>query len=139
MIRKLLLGALVLLGSAVFGRGAEAADLRKVSIQIDGAAVPYYAPLYLAQEKEYFTEQGLDVEFYYSAGADIVKNVGVGNVEFGFPNTDSVIVGRGAGIPVKVVHTTYQHELGATIFKPSGRLSGRNTCTSRRPAPPKAT
>ena len=43
MIRKLLLGALVLLGSAVFGRGAEAADLRKVSIQIDGAAVPYYA------------------------------------------------------------------------------------------------
>ena len=80
MIRKLLLGALVLLGSAVFGRGAEAADLRKVSIQIDGAAVPYYAPLYLAQEKGYFAEQGLDVEFYYSAGADIVKNVGVGNV-----------------------------------------------------------
>ena len=124
MIRKLFLGALVLLGSAVFGRGAEAADLRKVSIQIDGAAVPYYAPLYLAQEKGYFAEQGLDVEFYYSAGADIVKNVGVGNVEFGFPNADSVIVGRGAGIPVKVVHTTYQHGLGATIFKRSSGISG---------------
>ena len=124
MIRKLLVGALVLLGSAVFGRGAEAADLRKVSIQIDGAAVPYYAPLYLAQEKGYFAEQGLDVEFYYSAGADIVKNVGVGNVEFGFPNADSVIVGRGAGIPVKVVHTTYQQGLGATIFKRSSGISG---------------
>ena len=54
----------------------------------------------------------------------MVKNVGVGNVEFGFPNADSVIVGRGAGIPVKVVHTTYQHGLGATIFKRSSGISG---------------
>ena len=32
----------------------EAGGLRTVSIQIDGAAVPYYAPLYMAQEKGYF-------------------------------------------------------------------------------------
>ena len=31
----------------------EAGGLRTVSIQIDGAAVPYYAPLYMAQEKGY--------------------------------------------------------------------------------------
>lgn len=122
-MRKILSVFVVLLVGVVLCRGAEAAELRKVSIQIDGAAVPYYAPLYLAQEKGYFAEQGLDVEFYYAAAADIVKNVGVGNVEFGFPNADSVIVGRAAGVPVKVVHTTYQHGLGATIFKKSSGIA----------------
>lgn len=134
MARKWLWGMLCLLAGVAFCGGADAADLRKVSIQIDGAAVPYYAPLYLAQEKGYFAEQGLDVEFYYSAGADIVKNVGVGNVEFGFPNADSVIVGRGAGIPVKVVHTTYQHGLGATIFKRSSGISGPADLKGRKVA-----
>lgn len=94
----------------------EAADLKTVSIQIDGAAVPYYAPLYIAQEKGFFAEEGLNVEFYYAAAADIVKNVASGNVEFGFPNADAVVAARAQGIPVKVVSTTYQEGLGAIIF-----------------------
>ncbi|GAA0729169.1 ABC transporter substrate-binding protein [Clostridium malenominatum] len=98
---------------------ADKKELKKVSIQIDGAAVPYYAPLYVAKEKGYFKEQGLDVEFYYAAAAEIVKNVAAGNVEFGFPNADSVLIAKTQGIPVKVVHTTYQNGLGAAIFKTS--------------------
>lgn len=100
-----------------------AGDLKKVSIQIDGSAVPYYAPLYLAQEKGYFAEQGLDVEFYYAAAADIVKNVAAGNVEFGFPNADAVVAAKAQGIPVKVVHTTYQEGLGAIIFGSDSGIS----------------
>lgn len=95
---------------------AENTDLKTVSIQIDGSAVPYYAPLYLAQENGLFAEEGLNVEFYYAAAADIVKNVAAGNVEFGFPNADAVVAAKAQGIPVKVVHTTYQEGLGAIIF-----------------------
>ena len=102
---------------------APAGDLKKVSIQIDGSAVPYYAPLYLAQEKGYFAEEGLDVEFYYAAAADIVKNVAAGNVEFGFPNADAVVAAKAQGIPVKVVHTTYQEGLGAIIFGSDSGIS----------------
>jgi len=91
-------------------------ETKTVSIQIDGAAVPYYAPLYVAQENGYFAEEGLNVEFYYAAAADIVKNVASGNVEFGFPNADAVVAAKSQGIPVKVVHTTYQEGLGAIIF-----------------------
>ncbi|PYG90304.1 NitT/TauT family transport system substrate-binding protein [Ruminiclostridium sufflavum DSM 19573] len=91
-------------------------DLTTVSIQIDGSAVPYYSPLYIAQEKGYFADEGLNVEFYYAAAADIVKNVAAGNVEFGFPNADAVVAAKAQGIPVKVVHTTYQEGLGAIIF-----------------------
>lgn len=98
-------------------------EIQKVSIQIDGAAVPYYAPIYIAKEKGYFKEQGLDVDFYYAAAAEIVKNVATGNVQFGFPNADSVILAKSQGIPVKVVNTTYQHGLGALIFQKSSGIT----------------
>ncbi|WP_176220735.1 ABC transporter substrate-binding protein [Cohnella massiliensis] len=92
-------------------------EVKKVTVQMDGAATPYYAPMYVAKEEGYFEEAGLDVEFVYADAASIVKNVGANNVQFGFPNADSVITAKSQGIPVKVVHTTYQHGLGATIFK----------------------
>lgn len=98
-------------------------EIQKISIQIDGAAVPYYAPMYIAKEKGYFKEQGLDVDFYYAAAAEIVKNVATGNVQFGFPNADSVILAKSQGIPVKVVNTTYQHGLGALIFQKSSEIT----------------
>ena len=98
-------------------------EIQKISIQIDGAAVPYYAPMYIAKEKGYFKEQGLDVDFYYAAAAEIVKNVATGNVQFGFPNADSVILAKSQGIPVKVVNTTYQHGLGALIFQKSSGVT----------------
>ena len=98
-------------------------DLKTVPIQIDGSAVPYYAPLYLAQENGYFAEEGLNVEFYYAAAADIVKNVAAGNVEFGFPNADAVVAAKAQGIPVKVAHTTYQEGLGAIIFGSDSGIS----------------
>lgn len=97
-------------------KGTKASELTTVAIQIDGSAVPYYAPLYIAQEKGFFAENGLNVEFYYAAAADIVKNVASGNVEFGFPNADAVVAARAQGIPIKVVNTTYQQGLGAIIF-----------------------
>lgn len=97
-------------------KNPNASNLTTVAIQIDGSAVPYYAPLYIAQEKGFFAENGLNVEFYYAAAADIVKNVASGNVEFGFPNADAVVAARAQGIPIKVVNTTYQQGLGAIIF-----------------------
>lgn len=93
-----------------------------VNIQIDGAAVPYYAPLYVAQEKGFFADQGLNVSFYYASASEIVKNVGSNNIEFGFPNADPVIIGRANGVPVKIVHTTLQNGLGSVIFKDSSGI-----------------
>lgn len=98
-------------------------ELKKVAVQIDGAAVPYYAPLYVAKEQGFFEEQGLDVEFLYADAASIIRNVAADNVQFGFPNADTVVTAKSQDIPVKVVHTTYQHGLGATIFKKSSGIT----------------
>lgn len=100
-----------------------------VTVQIDGAAVPFYAPLYAGVEKGFFGRRGLDLRFVYANAADIVRNVAAGNVEFGFPNADSVVAARANDIPVKVVHTTYQRGIGATLFK---RESGIRTMADLR-------
>jgi NitT/TauT family transport system substrate-binding protein len=89
--------------------------LTTVTLQIDGAAVPYYAPLYEAVEQGYFEAEGLDVEFAYAEGSSVLQNVAAGNVEFGFPNGDSVITAKANGVDVEVVHTTYQQGIGAVL------------------------
>ncbi|MCU1525269.1 MAG: myristoyl transferase [Microbacteriaceae bacterium] len=95
---------------------AGSTKITNVTIQIDGAAVPYYAPLYEAVDQGYFAKHGLNVTFAYAQGSDILQNVAAGNVEFGFPNGDSVITAEGNGVAVKVVHTTYQQGIGALMF-----------------------
>ncbi len=87
-----------------------------VTIQIDGAAVPYYSPLYVAAEQGFFEEAGLEVEFTYAPGAQILQNVAAGNVDFGFPNGDSVIAAYANGVETNIVHTTYQEGIGALLF-----------------------
>ncbi|MCX4472513.1 ABC transporter substrate-binding protein [Micromonospora sp. NBC_01655] len=95
--------------------GGKDGGTTKVSIQIDGAAAPYYAPLYWAKEQGYFADQKLDVEFLYADAATITKNVAAGNVQFGFPNADTVIQAVANGVPDVVVHTTYQQGIGALL------------------------
>ncbi|WP_173089015.1 ABC transporter substrate-binding protein [Devosia sp. 1635] len=101
---------------------ASAQEVSPVTIQIDGAAVPYYLPLFVADHYGYFEDEGLDVDFLYANAADILTNVAVGNVQFGFPNGDAVIAARANDLPVKVVHTTYQNGIGAVLFKTSSGI-----------------
>lgn len=96
--------------------------LTKVAIQLDGSATPYYVPLYLAESKGWFAENGLDIEFYYAPAVEIVKNVAMGNIPFGFPNADLAVIGKGNNIPVKIIHSTYQQGLGSILFKKSSGI-----------------
>jgi len=121
MKNGLIVLVLIVSAALLFAAGAKeqtsaTKQVQKVTIQIEGSAVPYYAPIFNAMEKGYFKEEGLDVQYMFGNAADITKNVAVGNVEFGFPNGEPVILARSQGIPVVVVHTTLQHGLGATIF-----------------------
>ncbi|MGI5204760.1 ABC transporter substrate-binding protein [Spirillospora sp. CA-108201] len=105
------------------GEETGAGGTKSVTIQIDGSAVPYYAPLYEAKEQGYFSKAGLDVKFTYAQGSDIVKNVAAGNVDFGFPNGDSVITAYAKGVKTQVVHTTYQQGIGALLTKTDAKIS----------------
>jgi NitT/TauT family transport system substrate-binding protein len=111
--RALLAGAAAILPAP----GVLAQAAQNVVLQIDGAAVPFYAPIYAGLEKGFFANRGIRLEIIYAAASDILRNVAAGNVAFGFPNGDSAIAARANGLPVKVVHTTYQRGIGAMLTR----------------------
>jgi NitT/TauT family transport system substrate-binding protein len=103
------------LAASLFATGVMAQD--KVVFQIDGNVVPFYAPLYAGVENGFFADQDIEVEFLYAGASDILTNIAAGNVDFGFPNGDAVVAAVASGLPVRVVHTTYQRGIGALLAK----------------------
>ena len=62
------------------------------------------APIYLGVQEGLFEDEGLDVTLTLAqGGAAIVPAVTAGQMDFGFSNITSMIVGRSKGLPVKMV------------------------------------
>jgi|GEM_PF-4115788 len=59
-MKKVAVIALVLLLS-VF------AFAQKITVQIEGSAVPYYIPIYMGIELGYFAEEGLEVDYLFGS------------------------------------------------------------------------
>ena len=66
-----------------------------------------FAPFYLAQQKGYYADIGLDVTIQYKSDADLVRLVANGQAEFGVADATDVMISRTAGIPIKYVETIY--------------------------------
>ncbi len=76
------------------------------------ATLPAFIPFQLAQKRNYFADNGLAVTFAVGhGGADVAKQVGVGNAELGGGVGETSMIVRPNGVPIRAVALLGQRPL----------------------------
>jgi putative hydroxymethylpyrimidine transport system substrate-binding protein len=91
---------------------AQGAGASKVTVALDWYPNANHAGLYLAQEREYFAAEDLEVDLYTPADpTSVLQTVGAGQDTFGISYQTDVLLARAQGVPVVSVAALVQHPL----------------------------
>ncbi len=90
------------------GPAAETEALQEVRLGVGYVPDVQFAPLYVAQNKGYYADEGLDVEIEYGFENDFVALAARGDREFAIGSGDQVILARSQGLPIVYVMKWYQ-------------------------------
>jgi NitT/TauT family transport system substrate-binding protein len=128
----ILLAVLVLAGC-----GPAASETPSETVTLAMGYVPniQFAPFYVAVEKGYFAEEGVEVAFDYGWETDLLKLVGSDELQFAIASGDQVILARSQGLPVRYVLNWYRRfpvcvvSLAETGIESVGDLVGRQVGT----------
>ncbi|MDQ8733422.1 ABC transporter substrate-binding protein [Paenibacillus sp. LHD-38] len=89
--------------------GAADKPLEKVQVVLDWTPNTNHTGLYVARDKGFFKEQGLDVEIIQPGQSGADQMVASGNVQFGVSYQESITLARISGVPLVSIAAVIQH------------------------------
>jgi len=102
------------------GSGSAAPTPASLTVELDWVPNPDHVGLYYAQEKGYFSDAGLTVEFRPpSNAADPIKLVGLNKVDLSITYQPEMFYGQQNDLPVMAIATVVPVPLNSMIVSPS--------------------
>lgn len=119
MFRKLVL---IMLGLAIALSACGSSNVENEALTYIRLPMGYipniqYAPFYVAVEKGYFKEAGIELEFDYKFETDGVALVGAGELPFAVVSGEQVLLARAQGLPVTYIAAWYQQYPVSVVAK----------------------
>ncbi|HLO16837.1 MAG TPA: ABC transporter substrate-binding protein, partial [Anaerolineales bacterium] len=121
MFRKFIL---IMLGLALALSGCGSAKSANGSAALTRIRLPMgyipniqFAPFYVAIQKGYFREAGIEIDFDYKFETDGVALVGSGELPFAIVSGEQVLLARTQGLPVVYVTAWYQQYPVSVVAK----------------------
>ena len=109
----LALGAMGL--AAACGGDDDGEGLTSVTVMLDWTPNTNHAGLFIAKEKGYFKEHGLDVQIVEPATGGVDQVVAAGKADFGVSIQEAVIPARAEGVPVVSIAAIIQHNTSSLM------------------------
>ena len=122
MGKRWILGMVFVVTSILAAACGGQEEVTKIKLALDWYPNANHAGIFVAQEKGYFTDENLEVEFYTPVDPSTVnQTVAAGADDFGINYQPDLLMARAQGVPVVSIAALVQHPLNSVqTLKASG-------------------